>query len=112
MLLKDVLMWFTSIVYKRGLLTVGCWIFSCDVSRLPKNQKIPHCRNNSKAKYQNREKRQHTNTWRLLFWLSTVTSITIGGVKLVLWTKLSLLVKWCGHNYLFYLINSPTQNDW
>ena len=41
-----------------------------------------------------------------------VTSITIGGVKRVLWTKLSLLVKWCGHNYLFYLINSPTQNDW
>ena len=63
-----------------------------------KNKKIPHCRNISKIKCQNRWKREnwylntHKND-RALSWLGTCTSIKRGEAKLVLWAQTSPLTE-------------------
>ena len=46
----------------------------------------------------------HTKTWPLTFlaWY-TGTSIRSGGVKLLSWSQLPLLVKWCGHVSTFHV---------
>jgi hypothetical protein len=63
-----------------------------------KNKKIPHCRNISKIKCQNRWKREnrylntHKND-RTLSWLGTCTSIKRGEAKLALWAQTSPLTE-------------------
>ena len=57
-----------------------------------KQNKTPHCPNNSKIKYQNRRKRQIDTTNTQIrdlssSWLGTGTSIKSGGIKLVLWVQ-------------------------
>jgi len=62
-----------------------------------KHEKIPHCGNNSKIKYQNCRKRHRFDTHNTqihdgsLSWLYTDTSIKSGRVKLVLWALTSPL---------------------
>jgi hypothetical protein len=64
--------------------------------------KIPHCRKNSKVKQQNHRKRQIniSNTqihYCSLSWLGTGISTKTSRVILVYMPKLLLIVKWCGH---------------
>jgi hypothetical protein len=55
-------------------------------------EKIPHCLNNSKIKYQNRRKRQSRYPYHTHIHdpsLSSLGAGTPGGVKLVVWVQAS-----------------------
>ena len=80
-----------------------------------KEEKIPHCRNNSKIKYQNCRKRHPFDTPntqihdRSFSWLYTDTSINSGRVKLVLWaltSPLSDMKRSC--KYILHVNKIPT----
>ena len=75
-------------------------------------EKIPHCLNNSKIKYQNRRKRQsrypyHTHIHdRSLSSLGAGTSIKSGGVKLVVWVQASSF----GYFLIIYFLLRSNKN--